>query len=576
MGSMLARPPEARASAPSRATARIATAVTVLTWVAVALLSSRTRSPLTPPLPPGAEAPWFLSRTAMALGLDRLPKEVAGLLSGVLLLSAGLAFLYSARAAWRGNLTVRRVLVVGIALHALALAMPLFLSRDVYSYTIYGRMLSAHGGNPYVSVPAAFPDDPVSPYVSPDWSLTPSLYGPAFVVLAAGLTRVAQSPAAAIVGFKLLAVLASTGTMLLVAAAVRRARPERAAFAAAMIGWNPVVVLHGAAGGHSDALVALGVATAVLLILRRRDLLGTGVLALGTLVKVSGGVPLLLAVIGAVARRPRGERLRAAAAHVGIAAAVAAPFVVPFLQTRNPTLGFFTLTKLQAWWAPSRLLGVTLRELGRVLGSPAAGEVLAILVRLAFPAAFLAALVGMCRHLGRQPHRIDPVLVVGAMAWMSILGLMSSPLLLPWYVVWFLPLAWVLPRTPRIAAVVMSAALAITELIAEPSRAPLAWEVMGFGIQYVVTPLILVLLVWLLRDLRARLRLAPAEGFLDPVLLDSASAEGLGRSGSSAEGRRGVSQGAKDDRRPRAPRPARGRRQPVRRVGREHGDGQPR
>jgi hypothetical protein len=283
-----------------------------------------------------------------------------------------------------------------------------------------------------------------------------------------------------------------------------------------------------------------------------------------------------VAVIAAVARRPRGKRVRTAAVHVGIAAAVAAPFVLPFLQTRNPTLGFFTLTKLQAWWAPSRLLGVTLRELGRILGSPEAGGVLAILVRLAFPAAFLAALVGMSRHLGRQPRRLDPVLVVGAMAWMSILGLMSSPLLLPWYVVWFLPLAWVLPRPARTAAVVMSAALAITELIAEPERAPLAWEVMGFGIQYVVTPLILVLLVWLLRDLRARLRLAPAEGFLDPVLIEDASAHGGGRPRRRAERRGRVPQGAEDDRRRGPTGPARGQGQPVRGVGREHRDGQSR
>lgn len=572
MGTTVARPPGAAASSPSRAIAWIATAGTLVTWLAVALLASRPASPLTPPLPPGAEAPWFLSRPAAALGLDRLHKEAAGLLSGLLLLSAGLGFLYTARVAWRGSLTVRRVLVVGIALHALSLAMPLFLSRDVYSYTIYGRMLSVHGTNPYVSVPAAFPSDPVSPYVSPDWNQTPSLYGPGFVVLAGGLTRVARSPAAAILAFKLVAVLASAATMFLVAAAARRARPERAAFAAAMIGWNPVVVLHGAAGGHNDALVALGVAVAVLLILRRRELLGTGVLALGALVKVSGGVPLLLAVIGAVARRPRGERLRTLALHGGIATVVAALFAVPFLQTRDPTLGFFTLTKLQAWWAPSRLLGVTLRELGRILGSPAAGEVLAILVRLAFPFVFLVALVGMALHLARRPARIDPVMVVGAMAWMSILGLMSSPLLLPWYVVWFLPLVWVLPRTARTAAVVMSAALAITELIAEPSRAPVAWEVMGFGIQYVVTPLILVLLVWLVRDLRGRLRLAPATGFLDPLLLEEVSAGGAGSLRPRREKRRRISHGTEGDGGDRARRPG-GERKPVRGEGGEDGDG---
>jgi hypothetical protein len=291
-------------------------------------------------------------------------------------------------------------------------------------------------------------------------------------------------------------------------------------------------------------------------------------------VKVSGGLPLLVEVIAAVVRRPRGQRPRAAAEHLAIAAAVTAPFIIPFLQSRNPTLGFFTLTKLQAWWAPSRLLGVTVRELGRILGSPLVGDVLAIVVRWVFPVLFVAALVGAVRHLARRPERIDGVLIVGAIAWMSILGLMSSPLLLPWYVVWFLPLVWVLPRAPRTAAVAMSAALAITELIAEPSRAPLAWEVMGIGIQYVVTPLILVLFIWLLRDVRTRLRLTPAEGVLDPLLLETASGDRSG--GSAPAGQRGgrISKDAEGDRRHGSRRSSHGESQPIGREGSEHRDGQ--
>jgi hypothetical protein len=530
MGITLARRTQSDAGPGPRTTARIATAATMVTWAAIALMASRPDSPLTPPLPPGAEAPAFLSRPAVALGLDRLPKDVAGLVSAVFFVAAGFAFFYSTRSAWRGGLTVRRVVVVGVLLHALALFVPLFLSRDVYSYTMYGRMVSVYGTNPYVSAPIGFADDPVFPYLSPDWNTTRSLYGPAFIVIAGGITRAVESPAASIAAFKLLAVLASLATMLLVVVTARRALPERAAFGAVLIGWNPVVVLHGAAGGHSDALVGLAVAGAVILLLAQKDLWATAALALGTLVKASGGVPLLLAVIAAVARRPRGERLRAAALHLGVSAAAAAPFVIPFLQARNPTLSLFDLTKIQGWLAPSRLLAVALRGLGRALGSPLAGETLWILVRVTFPAVFLVALVAVARHLAREPERVDAFVVLGVMAWMSILGLMASPLLLPWYVVWFLPMAWLLPRSARTAAVVMSAVLGATELIAEQSIAPRLWEAMVLGIHYVATPLVLVLFVWLLRDLRARLALAPAEGFLHPLLIEEASV-GAGEGG---------------------------------------------
>lgn len=502
-----------------RTKAMVATAATLITWALVALLASRPESPLTPPLPPGAEAPSFLAAPARILGLDRLSQDAAGSLSAVLLLGAGIAFLYSAREAWRGTLSVGRIVAVGVMLHALAVAIPLFLSRDVYSYSIYGRMVSVLGANPFVSTPADFAGDPMFPFVSEDWNEMPSVYGPGFLTIAAAVTALVGSPAGLIVAFKTVAASASVATMLLVVVAARRVRPERAAFGAILIGWNPVVVLHGTAGGHSDALVGLAVAAGALLLLARRELVATAALALGALVKVVGGVPLLMAMVGTSLRRARGERTRAFAARAGIAAAVALPFVVPFLQTRDPTLGLSNLVPVQGWLAPSRLLAVTIGSVGRALGSPVAGEVLGIVVRLVFPAVFFVALAGVIRHLARAPGRIGPEVVVAGMAWISLIGLMTSPLLLPWYVVWLLPLAWVLPRSARTAAVAM-AALGVTQSVAEPSRAPGAWEVMVLGIHYVAGPVILALLVWVLRDLRKRLALAPGAGLAHPLLVE--------------------------------------------------------
>ncbi|HSL66623.1 MAG TPA: hypothetical protein VK977_00490, partial [Actinomycetota bacterium] len=298
-----------------RSSAALAAVATLVSWLAVALVAARPDSPLTPPLPPGGEAPGFLAGPAATLGLDLLPKDVAALVALGALIAAAAAFLYSLREAWRGRISVSTALAVGIALHALAVALPLFLSRDVYSYSLYGRMVSVHGTNPYVSVPLDFSGDPFFPYVSRDWLDISSVYGPAFVALSAAVTRVVRTPAAAIDAFQLLAGLASIATMFVVARAARRVLPERASFAVLLLGWNPVVVLHGVAGGHSDALVGLAVAVAALLLLRGRPVAATAVMALGTLVKVSGAVPLLVLVAGAVLARPRAERLRALAVH---------------------------------------------------------------------------------------------------------------------------------------------------------------------------------------------------------------------------------------------------------------------
>ncbi|MGH2725058.1 MAG: hypothetical protein ACRDI0_12540 [Actinomycetota bacterium] len=514
-----AEPERARGSALSGS--RIATAATIVTSLLVAALASRPRSPLTPPLAAGAEAPAWLAGLADVLGLSALPREAAAAVSAVFLVLAAGAFLYALREAWHRRLTLTHVVAVGVALHVLAVVVPLFLSRDVYSYAIYGRMVSVHGVNPYVDIPAGFGSDPVYPLVSVDWIDSPSVYGPAWSAMAAGVTAVVRSPAALVLSFKVLAAVASVGTMLLVAAAARRVRPERAAFAAALVGWNPVVIFHGVAGGHNDALVGLAVAAAALLVLTQRDLWATAVLSVGSLVKVSAAIPLAVVVVAAVVREPAGRRLRRFAAHAAVGLAAGLPFIVPFMQTHDPTLGSLELSTRLGWLAPSRFVLVLLRGAARVLGGEVAGSVASAVVRVAFPAVFVLVLVGLARHLGRDRSRITPDLVVATMGWATLIALMVAPLLYPWYVAWLVPLVWILPRPARGGAILVAVALTVTELVAEPSRAPVAWEAMVIGLHYVATPIVLILLVRVLLDLRWRLALGPATGWDDPLLVET-------------------------------------------------------
>jgi alpha-1,6-mannosyltransferase len=516
--------PEITSTGPLRRRATVATAATVVTSIVVALVASVPESPFTPPLARGAEAPRILAGPASALGLDRLARDVAGVVGTVVLVAAAAAFVFALREVWRGRLSLRLVLLVGVALHALALITPLFLSRDVYSYAIYGRMVSLHGLNPYTSIPAAAWRDPFNTQdlVSVDWIDSPAVYGPAFSAISAGVTGAIRGVPQTVFAFKALAAAASLATMFAAVAAARRVAPERAAFAGAIIGWNPVILFHGVAGGHNDTLVGLAVAVGVLLILARRDYWATAVLTLGTLVKISGAIPLVIAVIGSTLWRPRGQRLRAFGTHMGIGLIVGLPFILPFMQLEDPTLGTLELANRQGWLAPPRLVLVVVRGIVNHTIGFTAGDIAGVLVRMAFPVLLVLVMWAILRHLARGGSSSEPVVVVGGMGWASLISLMVAPILLPWYAAWVVPFAWALPRSARNGTVLTAVALTITELVAEPSRAPRVWEVMVFSLHWVATPIVLAVLIYLLVDLRRRLRRPPAPGWLDPLLAEGA------------------------------------------------------
>src|SRR5439155_22484065 len=137
---------------------------------------------------------------------------------------------------WRGTLPLRTVIAVGVLFHAVAVAIPLLLSHDVYYYVAYGRIATLHHANPYLIPPSAYPSDPTHPFLSVDWLHITSLYGPAFVQLASLLTKLIRGLSGLILAFKLLSGLASLATMLIVASLAHRLMPWRAGFAAALIG----------------------------------------------------------------------------------------------------------------------------------------------------------------------------------------------------------------------------------------------------------------------------------------------------------------------------------------------------
>ena len=236
------------------------------------------------------------AESAVVVGGSRL----VGAVGLVLVLVATIAWVLvvsDARIEQRPSLVV---MAIGIA-YAISLAAPPRNSHDLWSYVMYGRMVSVHHLSPYTHTPIDFAHDPFLGRVAAGWRHTSSVYGPLFTGTSAGLTRVAGNSA-------LRARLAFQGFAAITVAAVLAViwRTTRSAAALAFVGLHPVMVTAIVNGGHNDALVGLAVVAGALLAARRRWYTAGFVLGLGMLVKVSAGFGLFGLVVWGIRRDRRG------------------------------------------------------------------------------------------------------------------------------------------------------------------------------------------------------------------------------------------------------------------------------
>jgi hypothetical protein len=474
----------------------------------VALVAATPGSPFTPVLPSEPAGP--LRWLAELVGLDGVHGNALAAAGVAVVSLAAAAFLLVLREAWRGTVRPRTVLVLSVAYLAAVLLLPLLFSRDVYSYAYYGRIAARYGANPYVATPADFPADALAALVGPKWVDTPAVYGPLWTHASSLVVRAFDDIGTVVATFRAIAIGASLATLLVVSRLVRRVRPEREAFALALIGLNPVVVFQSVASGHNDVLVMLAVAAALALAFAGRERWATMALALGALVKVTAVVPLLLLWVAVAARRPRGERLRTLVPHVAIAAVLGLVAAAPFLNTTDPTLGMAELATHEGWLAPSRFF--------RRFFDAVSGDALGFVPRIVFPLLLVVALSAIVRGVVRRAPAIGPALMGASWGWGLLALMLLGPVLLPWYVTWALPVAWLLPRVPRAVLVATGVALTLSQWTSEPASFARAYDVNVLFGHYAITPIVIGLLGWLLLDLWRRTRAgAPLEDEPDEV-----------------------------------------------------------
>ncbi len=298
------------------------------------------------------------------------------------------------------------VAAVAVAVQLAPLAGPLLLSTDAWTYWSYARLSVVHDRNPYRSVPEDELRDPSLPWVGAVWVDTSSIYGPAFT-LASEPVGHSSSPYVAAWYFKCAAALA----MLLATLAAARVASNRAA-AVAFVGWNPVVALHAAGGGHNDAWMAALVTGALALAAAGRRQWAGVAWALAILVK---WIPLLLLPLHVLAERRR-------FGWAGFGAALAAVGAVATVRYGTGWLGALVPVARKAGERTSYALPSRIAELG--VPRDLAAALLA--------AAFVAAYALLVREAARGRPRL---------ALASVLLLLATPWLVVWYLAWPVSLA---------------------------------------------------------------------------------------------------------------------------------------
>jgi Glycosyltransferase family 87 len=341
----------------------------------------------------------------------------------LLLVAMTIAYLAVLACARSGAIPVRVGIGGVVAAHAVFLLAPPLFSADVFGYVDYARLWVLHGLDPYVHGAADAWRDPATPFVR--WRDIATPYGPLFTLLSAPLAWL--SVPAALWACKAAAATLSLACCALVWRIARRRAldPLRAVL---FVGLNPLLLAYGVGGAHNDfALIALGLG-AVLLALEERGFPAgmLGVLAVG--VKAPAGV--LLPFLLLATRTPR--RVLA-----GALAGGAVLLAFAFLAFEREALAFVAQIREQQQFVATYSVPQRVAATLGFDGLPAG-------LRLLFALAFLAALVALLWATWRA--RIDWLTAAG---WAMLALLVSTAWLVPWYVVWVLPLAAV-GRDPRL------------------------------------------------------------------------------------------------------------------------------
>ncbi len=429
--------------------------------------------------------------------LTRSPRTIKALLTGTLVTMyvayvVGLRYVPLLRARW--------AIATIVGVHVILLLSPPLSLTDVFNYINYGRMGMLHGLDPYTTIPALGPHDDPS-YALSNWHQLLTPYGPLFTLITYAVVPLGL--AGSLWAFKAMLMALSLATILLVWRCARLLGRDPVA-AIVLVGLNPLILVWGLGGDHNDFFMMFCITLAFYLLLRAGapgispELPSPQTLSVPASTAGAPADPLAALAAGidgsesvvATEHRVRWARVRAwlwplAAPELGAGVALAAAIA---LKASAAILVPVILVGLLR--APRRLVQVA-------LGLIAGGIVLGVCTVIAFGMHLpdlgaqghlvipmgLPNLLGLALGQGGVTETMRSLLsvvlvltVVGcsvmawrrrdaltASGWATMALLLMLAWVLPWYVLWVLPLAALSrSRALRTTVVVFGAYLLLT------------------------------------------------------------------------------------------------------------------
>jgi hypothetical protein len=398
------------------------------------------------------------------------------------------------------RLALAGALILGVTL----LLLPALPSDDVFSYILYGRISAIHHANPLVLTPGNFPHDPFLSLVF--WRGVRSVYGPVWLLLSGGVTRLAQafggSLTAYVLLFKLLGVVAHLANAALIWAILGRLAPRRQVFGTLLYAWNPLCLLEFCASAHNDAVMLTFALAAVYLLLREQEVAALVMIGLSIATKYVLLVLLPLYLI-LVARRflARNETLGrvvgAVAWRLGVVVGVVGVTALPYWDGAS-TFGsiLYSPPAQQLDNSPMEALSWPLRALVQASGVGHTGTQTFVDNGLKVAGLLIFAYIWLRLLLATR----DTPSMLRGWAWaLFAYAVIASGWFWPWYVTWVVVFVALLPWDDLTLATLLLAGGVLTlygfqPLYAAPVYGLRAYVAFGPAVGY---------LVWRWRQARA-------------------------------------------------------------------------
>jgi hypothetical protein len=165
------------------------------------------------------------------------------------------------------RLPARWIVAAILAVHAIFLLSPPLALTDLFNYVNYGRMEVVHGLNPYTTIPVLEPHNDPS-FLLSNWHELLSPYGPLFTLIT--FVLVPLGVAGSFWAIKSLLVLTSLAIIFLVWRCARLLGRDPLS-AIALVGLNPIVLVWGLGGDHNDFLMVFFIMLGFYLLLLAHD-----------------------------------------------------------------------------------------------------------------------------------------------------------------------------------------------------------------------------------------------------------------------------------------------------------------